>query len=207
MGDRYQKLLWAKPARARHSRDQLRRRNPRVVPVRPHSGIGSRHLLSPPHALPPGQTFPSPERPSSLATTTLEVPRSGQSSSRFPGLNREFLPAACARGSWSRESRVAAGSAAFGTRSAPARHRGEQRSTLATATPAPPLQPAAAPRRDWGAGDPAVCPAQPAPRPGSCYRLGREAAPGAAPAPCWRSVAPSARAAAHTLRAAPPRFC
>lgn len=46
-----------------------------------------------------------------------------------------------------------------------------------------------------------VCrPAQPAPRPGRCYRLGREAAPGAAPAPCWRSVAPSAGAAARMLR-------
>lgn len=83
MEGRYQKLLWAKPARARRSRDQLKRINPRVVPVRPHPGIDSRHLLSPPPALPPGQTFPSPECPSSLATTKPEVPRSGRSSSHL----------------------------------------------------------------------------------------------------------------------------
>lgn len=57
--------------------------NPRVVLIPPHSGIGSRHLLSPPHAWPPGQTVPSPESPSSLATITPEIPPSGQSSSRL----------------------------------------------------------------------------------------------------------------------------
>lgn len=156
MGDKYQKLLWAKLARARRSREQLRRMNRRIVPIRPHSGIASRHLLSPSHALPPGQTIPSPERPSSLTATTPEVPRFG------PKQQPPFLwianppppPARGAAGAGGRESRAALGSAALWTRSAPARHRGSSGQPW---RPRPPRRPCN-PRRDRRASDAAVCP-------------------------------------------------
>lgn len=102
MGVSYAKLLWAKPARARRSWDQLRRTNPRVCRSGriqgSAPGISSR-LLTPclqgrrssPHSVPP--VWPRSHRRLSIRA---------KAAAAFPGSNRQFLPAACARGSRSR---------------------------------------------------------------------------------------------------------